>query len=183
MNDENKSGDGAGIPTRAVEVTGALLLFVFGATVVYDSHRLGSSWSSDGPQSGYFPYYIGLLICISSLATLGQVMYAQWRDRKTRYSGAVARRRALFVAWGPLRQVLSVLLPAFVYVVFVQLIGIYVASAIYIAVFMVWLGKYSWLRSAAVGILVNAGFFMMFEVWFKVPLFKGSLDPLRFLGY
>ena len=110
-------------------------------------------------------------------------MFAQWRDRKTRFSGAVARRRALFVAWGPLRQVLSVLIPALVYVLFVQLIGIYVASAVYIALFMAWLGKYSWVRSVAVGFLVNAGFFLMFEVWFKVPLFKGAFDPLSWLGY
>ena len=183
MNDENRSGDDAGIPMRTVEVVVALLLFAFGATVVYDSYRLGASWGSDGPQSGYFPFYIGLFICLSSFATLGQVMFAQWRDRKKTFSGAVARRRALFVAWGPLRQVLSVLLPALVYVLFVQLIGIYVASAVYIALFMVWLGKYSWTRSIAVGALVNAGFFLMFEVWFKVPLFKGAFDPLAWLGY
>ena len=57
------------------------------------------------------------------------------------------------------------------------------ASAIYIALFMVWLGKYSWLKSILVGVLVNVSFFLMFEVWFKVPLWKGDLDPLRFLGY
>ena len=48
---------------------------------------------------------------------------------------------------------------------------------------MAWLGKYSWLRSIAVGVAVNVSFFLMFEVWFKVPLYKGDLDPLRFLGY
>jgi hypothetical protein len=32
-------------------------------------------------------------------------------------------------------------------------------------------------------VVVNAVFFLMFEVWFKVPLYKGTLDPLRFLGY
>ena len=183
MNDEDRSGEEAGILTRTVEVVVALLLFAFGATVVVDSYRLGASWASDGPQSGYFPFYIGLLICLSSLATLGQAMFAQWRDRKKTFSGVVARRRALFVAWGPLRQVLSVLLPALVYVLFVQLIGIYVASAVYIALFMMWLGKYTWIRSAAVGIVVNVCFFLMFEVWFKVPLFKGAFDPLWWLGY
>jgi len=183
MNDENRSDEEAGILTRTVEVAVSLLLFAFGATVVVDSYRLGASWGSDGPQSGYFPFYIGLLICLASLATLGQAMFAQWRDRKKIFSGAVARHRALFVAWGPLRQVLSVLLPAIVYVLFVQLIGIYVASAVYIALFMMWLGKYTWIRSAAVGIVVNVCFFLMFEVWFKVPLFKGAFDPLWWLGY
>ena len=49
--------------------------------------------------------------------------------------------------------------------------------------FMAWLGKYSWLKSAAVALGVTISLFLMFEVWFKVPLFKGTLDPLSFLGY
>jgi hypothetical protein len=89
----------------------------------------------------------------------------------------------IFVAWGPFKLVLTVLIPAAVYVLGVKYIGIYLASAIYIALFMAWLGKYSWLRSIAVGVAVNVSFFLMFEVWFKVPLYKGDLDPLRFLGY
>jgi hypothetical protein len=63
------------------------------------------------------------------------------------------------------------------------LLGLYVASAIFIAVFMVWLGKYSPVKSTLVGVVLNACFFVMFEVWFKVPLYKGTLDPLGFLGY
>jgi len=82
-----------------------------------------------------------------------------------------------------LGRVFSVLIPAAVYVGFIQLIGIYVASALYIALFMIILGKYSVLKSAIIGIAVNALFFMMFEVWFKVPLHKGAFDPLSFLGY
>ena len=56
---------------RAVEVAVAVFVFAVGAVVVYDSYRLGSKWGSDGPQSGYFPFYIGLLICISSAVNLG----------------------------------------------------------------------------------------------------------------
>jgi hypothetical protein len=82
-----------------------------------------------------------------------------------------------------LKQVLSVLLPAIVYVMFVQLIGIYVASALYIALFMVWLGRYSWIRSITVGLAVSATLYLMFEIWFKVPLFKGAYDLLAWLPY
>jgi len=58
-----------------------------------------------------------------------------------------------------------------------------VASALYIALFMIVLGKYPPLKSVVVAVVVNAVFFMMFEVWFKVPLYKGMLEPLRLLGY
>ena len=65
----------------------------------------------------------------------------------------------------------------------VKLLGLYVASAIYIAFFMIWLGRYSWWKGITVGVVINALLFAMFEVWFKVPLFKGEFDPLGFLGY
>jgi len=45
------------------------------------------------------------------------------------------------------------------------------------------LGKYPPAKSVLLGVIVSAAFFVMFEVWFKVPLYKGSLDPLHFLGY
>ena len=171
MDHDKNSATSGGISTRTVELAVAVLIFAGGAVVVYDSYRLGSKWGSDGPQSGYFPFYIGLLICISSIVNFVQALLAKPADA------------ALFVEWGPLKLVLTVLVPAVVYVLGVKYIGIYLASAIYIAIFMVWLGKYSWLRSVAVGVAVNVSFFLMFEVWFKVPLYKGDLDPLRFLGY
>ena len=183
MNDDHRSGDGAGISMSAVEIGVAVLLFAFGATVVIDSYRLGASWGSDGPESGYFPFYIGALICLSSVATLAQVLIADMKAREGGFTGAIARRRSQFVSRSAFRQVLSVLLPAVVYVLFVQLIGIYVASAVYIAVFMAWLGKYSFMKSALVGLCVTASIFVLFEVWFKVPLYKGIVNPLAWLGY
>jgi hypothetical protein len=171
MDHDKNSPTDAGISTRTVELAVATLIFAGGAVVVFDSYRLGSKWGSDGPQSGYFPFYIGLLICISSVVNFVQALLAKPADA------------GLFVEWGPFRLVLTVLIPAAVYVLGVKYIGIYLASAIYIAIFMAWLGNYSWLRSIAVGVAVNVSFFLMFEVWFKVPLYKGDLDPLRFLGY
>jgi hypothetical protein len=182
MSDDKPSAGEAGISTRAMEIAVALILFAIGAVVMFDSFRLGASWGDDGPQSGYFPFYIGLLLCISSIATVAQAVIAEWK-RRERFRGAIAERQSQFVAWGPLRLVFSVLLPAVVYVLGIQLIGIYVASAIYITVFMRWLGKYPWPKSAAVGVIVSVSLFLMFEVWFKVPLYKGAYDPLAWLGY
>lgn len=170
-NDKPDAGARAGIPMRVMEIVVAVVLLVAGAIVVYDSYRLGAKWGSDGPQSGYFPFYVGLLICIASAVNLAQSLLAHAGDDE------------LFVGWEPLKLVLTVLVPAVGYVLGVKYLGLYIASAVYISAFMVWLGKYSWFRSVAVGLAVNASFFVMFEVWFKVPLFKGDLDPLGFLGY
>ena len=78
---------------------------------------------------------------------------------------------------------MAVLLPAIVFVLGVQLIGIYVSSAIYIAIFMVWLGKYPIWKAVAVSIGVSAALYLMFEFWFQVPLPHGSwINPLEFVG-
>jgi hypothetical protein len=182
MTDDPQSGPEAGISTRTMEIVVAVLILLFGALVVYDSLRLGAGWADDGPQSGYFPFYIGLLLCVASVGTIAQVAFAQWK-RRDQPVGSIEAQRQLFVGWGPLKLVLSVLVPSLVYVLGVQLIGIYVASAIYIAVFMVWLGNYTWLKSAVISLAVVTVLFAMFEIWFKVPLFKGLYDPLAFLGY
>ena len=149
----------------------AAILFVIGAVVVFEARRLGAGWTSEGPGAGYFPFYIGLIVCISALGIIVQSRSAKTRDEGT------------FVDRLQLGRVLSVLLPAAVYVLGIWFLGLYVASAMYIALFMIILGKYSPTKSVLVALGVNALFFMMFEVWFKVPLYKGTLEPLRFLGY
>jgi hypothetical protein len=173
MNQEQQpaADDRPAISNRAMEIVVALIILVLGAIVVYDSNRLGSSWGDDGPQSGYFPFYIGLLLCLSSVGTLVQTLLEKEDEDE------------VFVTRDKLKMVLTVLIPALVYVLCVQYVGLYVASTIYITLFMVWLGKYPWWKSILIGLAVNVSLFFMFEVWFKVPLFKGTLDPLSFLGY
>jgi hypothetical protein len=161
-----------GISVRAAEMVVSTLLLALGSLVVFDSRRLGSSWGSDGPEAGYFPFYIGLIICLASFSILVQAAV----DRH-------GHGRKLFVAWGPLRQVLSMLLPAVLFVLAIQLIGLYVAAALYIAGFMLWLGGYGALKSLLLGTTVAAIAFVTFEIWFQVPLYKGAFNPLAFLGY
>jgi hypothetical protein len=149
----------------------AVVVLVIGLVVVVEARRLGAEWTSDGPGSGYFPFYIGLILCISGLGVFYQARFGKSRDTGT------------FVDRKQLKRVLSVLLPAAVYVLAITFLGLYVASAIYIALFMIILGKYAAAKSVLLAVMVIAVFFVMFEVWFKVPLYKGMLEPLRFLGY
>ena len=151
---------------KSVEIVVAVLFFLAGALVVYDSYRLGVKWAEDGPQAGYFPFAIGLLICIASLVNLVAVFaWAREAERP-------------FVEVEQLRMVMAVLVPTAVYVGLIGWLGIYVASILYIAFFMRWLGKYAWWKLAAVSIGNSVVFFLIFEIWFKVPLPKGPLETL-----
>ncbi len=167
LEQEHEHGRAVG-SMRAWETVVAACFFAVGSVVVYDSHRLGSQWGSDGPQAGYFPFYIGVIICVSSIINLYGALTAGEDARKP------------FVRWGQLRMVLVVMIPTAIYVALVVnpwfSLGIYVASAIFIAFFMRFLGKYGWAKIIGVSIVTMVVFFVMFEVWFKVPLPKGPLE-------
>jgi len=163
----DETADGAGRPgvaTYVVEAVVAAIVLVVGIVVVVESVKLGARWTS-----GYFPFYIGLIISVSSAAIFVQALFG--KNKKT----------AVFVDSVQLKRVMSVLVPATLYVLAIQFLGLYVASAIYIALFMIVLGKYSWLKSVAVALVINALLFFMFETWFKVPLYQGTLEPLGLL--
>lgn len=168
---ESHEGERKGVATNIVDAVVAVLVLIMGGIVIYGSRKLGSEWTTDGPGAGYFPFYIGVILVISGIGVLYQALAGKDKNKE------------VFVDREQLGRVFSVLIPAAVYVGAIQLIGIYVASALYIALFMIILGKYSVIKSAIIGVAVNTLFFMMFEVWFKVPLHKGALDPLGFLGY
>ncbi|MBI3936145.1 MAG: tripartite tricarboxylate transporter TctB family protein [Betaproteobacteria bacterium] len=168
MQNDSESAQRA-VRVITMDVIVAALIFALGALVVYDSNRLGSSWDENGPQAGYFPFYTGLLVCISSAVVFVQGVLKLKSDVK------------VFVRQDQFRQVLVILLPSAAYVLGVQLIGIYVPSAAFIGLFMKIAGKYSWLRSAAVSVSVSVIAFLMFEVWFKIPLPKGPFEHL--IGY
>jgi len=161
-----QSSDRSAVSVRTVELAVAALFFAFGAIVAWDSNRIGSAWGAEGPQAGYFPFYIGLIICFSSAWIFVRALWAK------------AKAHDSFVSRGQLALVLKMLVPSIVYVVLIALIGIYVASTIFIAFFMLWLGKYSWAKTVPIAVGVSVAFFLLFEVWFNVPLPKGPLEVL-----
>jgi Tripartite tricarboxylate transporter TctB family len=167
---ENSNHDSV-VSMRTMEIITALMFIVVGVVVMVGSLKLGAKWGSDGPESGYFPFYISLIILICSSVTLIQSIRAKELSDET------------FVEREPFRQVMAVLLPAALFVLGVQLIGIYVAGVLYITFFMVWLGKYALWKALAVGLGVSIVLFMMFEYWFQIPLPHGSLfNPLAIIG-
>ncbi|MCK0206506.1 tripartite tricarboxylate transporter TctB family protein [Starkeya koreensis] len=155
---------GTGPKQRAVEIGTALLTLLFGLIVIYGSYLVGVGWGSDGPQAGFFPFYVGLIIVGCSLINV--------------VSGLREDENELFAEWGQLGQVLRVLIPATIYVLLVPFLGIYLPSVILIVVFMTWLGKYGLPLSLAVGFGVPAFFYITLERWFLIPLPKGPIEAM-----
>ena len=146
---------------KSAEIAVAALFFCLGAIVVYDSVRLGFRWADDGPQAGYFPFYIGVIICLASLINLGVAAAARDAARA-------------FVEVGQLKLVLAVLVPTTMYVALIGYVGLYEASMLFVAYFMRWLGKYPWWKIAVVSIGNSLFFLAVFELWFQIPLPKSA---------
>ena len=152
----------AGPTHRIVEAGVTSLIALFGAIVIYGSVKAGINWGAEGPRAGFFPFYIGIFIVISSAINLWHTLRDEGDD--------------LFAEWGQLRQVLSVVVPTAVYVSVMPFSGLYLASIIFIGWFMRWLGKYRWLTVVIVAIGMPVITYFIFERWFLVPLPKGPVE-------
>ena len=153
---------------RSVEIGVALFTAAFAILVIFGSIKAGINWDTDGPRAGFFPFYIALFILLASVVNLFSAIMDIPRDK-------------LFSQWKELGRVVAVIVPTTVFVALIPSLGMYVPAAMLIALFMKWLGKYSWLTVAGVSIGVPIGIFLMFEKWFIVPLPKGPVETM--LGF
>jgi hypothetical protein len=147
-----------------VDLIVAVILAIVGMVVMLDSLRVGIAWGLDGPQAGFFPFYVGLLLTGGAAVTMVTNLLPQRRDVD------------VFVESAAFRRVLAVLLPTAAYVIGVGLLGIYVSSALLIALFMRLFGRYGYPACLGLGIAVSVVLFACFELWFLVPLPKGALE-------
>jgi hypothetical protein len=150
-----------------MELVVAALLAALAVTVIWSNCTIGAGWTDDGPQAGYFPMRIGIIILAATAAVAVQAL----RKRDPRP----------FVHVDQLRQVCVVLVPLAIYVGLIRFLGIYVASAIFVAAFMRWVGKYPLWKGLPLAVAIMAVLFWVFEMKFLVPLPKGPLESL--FGY
>jgi len=152
---------------RAADIATASFLMLLGAVVLFDAARLGFRWGSDGPQSGFFPFWLAVVLIAHSAAILVQAV------RKHSTEPFASREQ--------LRMVLTVAGPAAALVLFTYLIGLYVAGAVYLFFYMRLVGRHSWASVVALSLSIPLATFLVFEKWFLVPLPKGPLEA--WLGY
>ena len=157
------------VSERAVGAVTAIVFFLVGVVMIVDNYKIGAGWAPEGPEAGYFPLRIGVIICAAAALVLFHAVFGK------------ASRDRVFVTFGRLRHVLAVLLPTIAYVLAVKFVGIYVASAVFIAAFMRVMDRFGWLKTLVISVGVSVALFWLFELQFKVPLPKGPLEA-RF-GY
>jgi putative tricarboxylic transport membrane protein len=152
---------------RAADVVTASVLMLLGGVVLFDAVRLGFGWGADGPRSGFFPFWLALIMVLCCAVIIFQA--ARGGPGKS------------FVSREQLDSVFKVLWPAVAAVALMHFVGLYVASALYMGFYMRWVGRHSWAMVVAIALGVSIGSFLVFEKWFLVPMPKGPLE--EWLGY
>jgi hypothetical protein len=165
--DDPADGEDASPPvasTRAVEIGVYLLLLALAVVLGFDNWRSGMGWDKDGPQSGYLPFYLCLILAAASLWGLGSVLRQS--------------QRQVFVTRDRLRRVLQVFVPTLLFCAATQWLGLYVASFLLIAGFMRFVGRIAWWKSLVTAAVFSVVMFATFEIAFDVLMPKGPLEAL-----
>jgi putative tricarboxylic transport membrane protein len=152
---------------RTAELVTASVLVFLGGIVLFDAVRLGFGWGPDGPRSGFFPFWLALIMVI---VCVGIIVQAVW-----------SAEHKSFVSREQLSSVLKVLWPATAAVALMHFVGLYVSAALYMGFYMRWIGRHSWTTVFLVALGISLGSFLVFEKWFLVPMPKGPLE--QWLGY
>jgi hypothetical protein len=140
------------------------MLLAFAALFGFDNWRTGMAWEADGPQAGYFPFYLSVVLGIASLYGLVYKLLMETGSGET------------FVTGEQLRRVMQVFVPTLLFCVFMQWLGLYVASFILIAGFMGIVGRIAWWKSLTTAFLFSLIMFLTFDIAFDVIMPKGPLE-------
>ena len=154
---------------RAADVTVSLLLLVLAGLLGFDNWRTGMGWDATGPQAGYFPFYLGLILAAASLYGLITALV----------KGAGATQT--FLTRDQLLRVMQVFIPTLLFCLLTQWLGLYVASFFLIAGFMRIIGRIALWKSMLTALLFAIIMFVTFDIAFDVIMPKGPLEAL--LGY
>jgi hypothetical protein len=162
--DPRPADDAAVVGGRSVDIV--ILLFLLGLALVlgWDSWRIGMSWADDGPQAGYFPFYLSLLMGAASVYGLVSV----YRVRQAADEAFVTRQQ--------FSRVMQVFVPSFVFCLMTQFLGLYVASFLLVMGFMWRIGRIPLWISCLTSVIFAAAMFLTFEVAFNVIMPKGPLE-------
>ena len=153
-------------------ITAALLLFL-STIVMYDALRLGSGWGSEGPQSGFFPFWLAALLAAVSLVLLLQA----WRSRSEKPFVTRDQFIPVLKVLGPLAGFILVTDPPGPW----PGLGLYLAAGLYLGFYMRWVGRHDWRMVVALATVVPVITFLIFETWFLVPMPKGPVEA--WFGY
>lgn len=149
---------------KSMELAFAGILAVGGIVMMVGAHEMDIGWSGSGPEAGYFPFRIGVLILACALFVFTREML-----RPGDGQGFLTPAEAVNVA--------KFALPLLALTALIPWIGLYLAAFAYLLFAIGVMGANRWPKTLAIAVLAPLIVFMLFEFGFRTPLPKGPLGP------
>jgi putative tricarboxylic transport membrane protein len=150
---------------RKADIALALFLMLIGFIVLADTLTLGFGWGMSGPEAGFFPFYLSLGTIVCTFIILIRAVKAY---RKETPGTAIP-----LIAEGGLTPILWVLIPAIGMVLLTELIGLHLATILYLLFNMRVMEKTQWVKTILICLLVPMSIYIAFDKIFLIPLPEG----------
>jgi hypothetical protein len=153
------------ISRYGAELATAAATAAVGLVTLVGAIEFGIGWSSIGPEPGAFPFYIGIMIVLASAATAVKTVM----QRSSLAAGS-------FLDLARLKRIGAYFVLMTGFVLLSILLGLYVATVLYVTAAIWWQGGYRPWVGAACGVSAALFFYVVLEKAFQVPLMKGPLE-------
>ena len=160
---------------RRAELIMAVVLGIFSIYLMWKSAELPIGWiPNEGPGGGAFPFWLsaGMLIC-------SVWIIVRW----VRRTSPVAQSTAPYMDAASLRLFLLVAGSLTVMLGLIHVVGVYVATPLFLLFYMRLMGGHGWIPSGMIAGLAPVVTFFFFEIALKITLPKGVTEPLFYPLY
>jgi putative tricarboxylic transport membrane protein len=164
--DEPEDNSPALVGKRAVETATLAIVLAFALLMAWDNWRTGIKWESTGPAAGYFPFWVSMILAGACIFGIAKEFLAR------------ADPAGPFVTRNQFKRVMQVFVPTLLYVPATQWLGLYVASFLLIAGFMVFVGRLKPWVSVLTALIFSVSMFVTFDLAFDVIMPKGPLERM-----
>jgi putative tricarboxylic transport membrane protein len=156
-----------------VETIAALAFLILALFILYEGMKLGPGWGDSGPQSGFFPFSLAVLVLIGAVVILGQCLLARIRGEAS---------QPFIEDPEEIRELARVGLPMAGAIASIPVLGLYLMSAIYMWLFAWWHGKFRWYTALFAGVVFSAATYLLlawgFRILMPMSVWRGTFLPV-----
>lgn len=150
----------------------AVAFMVVAALIIQQGVKLGPGWGDSGPEPGFFPFSLAMLMGLGGLAIVIQgVIHGVRRTASS----------AFFEDREEITELFRVGVPIAAAIAAVPVFGLYLMTALYTWLFSWWHGRFRWYSSVFAGVVIPVVMYAILDQGLRIPMprsiWYGSLLP------
>jgi putative tricarboxylic transport membrane protein len=141
---------------RGADLGASVVFLALAALVIVEGLRLGAGWDERGPQAGFFPFWLAILMAFGACAAFIQAL-------RRRFDTRFFEQREEWV------ELARVGVPLAAAIVVIPWTGLYVSTFLYVWLFAWWYGSFRWWTTLA-GSVVFTGLLYFTLTTMRIPM-------------